>query len=92
MAADPEMDHVSDDSLQDGHAVDPISVSARTAIGEAYTFLRSRKLTGRFTLDSAVQDRIEEIEGVAGAPGLLDQLDEVTSKLEQAIKEISNGT
>lgn len=91
MAQQGERVTVADDCLLDGHVEVQVTTTARIAIGEAYAYLRSRRMTAAFTLDSAIQERIEEIEGVDGAPGQMAELDEVTSKLSQAIEELKNA-
>ena len=59
------------------------NAKARRILSEAYAFLRSRKTNqlSSFTLDAAVQGRIDEIEGAEDIPSTLSYLDALVNNL-----------
>ena len=65
----------------------------RTILGQAYSFLRSRKTNSlaQFTLDAAVQDRIDQIEGKDGEQGLISDLDAMEASLNSVAEMLRDG-
>jgi len=65
----------------------------RLILGQAYSFLRSRKTTSlaQFTLDAAIQDRIDEIQGKDGEQGLLSDLDAMEAGLNSVAEMLRDG-
>jgi len=67
---------------------------AKEVIARALSWIKGRKYTdlSMFTLESAVEERIREIEGGDGDPGELGDLDAMINSIDSAVGVLkSNG-
>lgn len=72
---------------------DSAQEDAKESLARALAFVRGYKYTNlaNSTLDAAVEERIREIRGGEGDPGLLGSLDAFVRSVESAVEVLKSG-